>query len=39
MEKIGTIANDELEKFALNLSRCTNREVVPLSGSYEGLKI
>ena len=30
MEKITRIANDEHEKFRLNFSRCTNRDVAPL---------
>ena len=31
MEMITRIVNDELEKFMLNFSRCTNRDVAPLS--------
>ena len=31
MAKITRIANDELEKFRLNFSICTNREVAPIS--------
>ena len=29
--RLTRIANDELEKFRLNFSRCTNRDVAPLS--------
>ena len=28
--RLTRIANDQLEKFRLNFSRCTNRDVVPL---------
>ena len=31
VEKITRIANDQLENFRLNFSRCTNRDVASLS--------
>ena len=30
-EELTRIANNELEKFRLNFSRCTNRDVAPLN--------
>jgi len=33
MEKIDTIANDELEIFRLNFSRCAKRDIAPLKPS------